>query len=304
MTAITPMRTPSSHDKLLAFRKATNAVMLGLCTTSALVAVCALVCVLLYLVVNGASDISWHLLSTSANQGDETVGGLKNSIVGSVVLILVASIVGLPVGIMGGIYQLESKGRFAEFVRFLTDVLNSVPSIIIGIFVFTCVVIPIAAHEAAMGHRPSGQSAIAGGLALSLIMIPTIMRTTEEILRLVPTSLREGSLALGATRRRTMISIILPAARSGIITGIMLALARIAGETAPLLFTAGGSDFFNTNITQKIDSLPTRIYSDVLNGDEFLRHQAMGAALILIVLIFMFSLITRLATSSKLLEEK
>lgn len=279
-----------AHNRNRLARKWTNGLMLGLTVLAAIVAVTALVLVLAYLVIGGCRYINWRELTSDPDDG------IRSSIVGTLVLLAVAMPIGLPLGILGGIYQLESKGRFAHLVRFLTDVLNSVPSIIVGLFVCVMVVNPVGAR-----HPGSGQSAIAGGIALAVIMIPTIMRTTEEILRLVPTSLREGSLALGASRARTMFSIILPAARNGIITGVMLALARIAGETAPLLFTAGGNSHLSVVLTAPIDSLPYRIYTAY---QDSVASQAMSAALVLIVLIFGMSLVTRLVTVNRLLEEK
>ena len=219
-----------SHHRL---RKLMNAVMLCLAGICASIAVLALLAVLLYLLINGLRAVNMQVFTAGPPAGSGT-GGLKDGIVGTLVLIGLASAFGIPLGVLGGIYQIESKGRFAWTIRFFTDVLNSVPSIVIGLFVYVIVVLPVARMHG------GGFSAMAGGLALGILMIPTVMRTTEEILRLVPNALREASLALGASRWRTMWSVTLPAARAGVITGVMLALARIAGETAPLLFTALG----------------------------------------------------------------
>jgi phosphate transport system permease protein len=221
-------------------------------------------------------------------------GGLRNGIIGTLVLLGVASLIGIPLGILGGIYQLECQGRFAWTVRFLTDVLNSIPSIVIGMFVYVIVVLPTARL-----HPGQGYSAFAGSVALGIIMIPTVMRTTEEILRLVPVSLRDASLALGGTRWRTTWSVVLPAARAGIITGIMLALARIAGETAPLLFTAFGNTFYNIRLSRPIDALPLNIFYDATSPYDYLKHQAQAGAIILVALILVMSVIARFVTRSR-----
>ncbi len=226
-------------------------------------------------------------------------GGLRNGIVGTLVLLGIASVIGVPLGILGGMYQIESRGRFAWTVRFFTDVLNSIPSIVIGVFVYVIVVLPTA-----MLHPGQGFSAMAGGIALGIIMIPTIMRTTEEILRLVPTALRDASLGLGATRWRTMWSVTLPSARSGVITGVMLALARIAGETAPLLFTAFGNVFFNVHLSHPIDALPLDIFYDATSPYDYLHTQAQAGAILLILLILILSLTVRFALRSQISEEK
>jgi phosphate transport system permease protein len=277
--------------------------MLGLCSLAALAAIVALGFVLVYLLQNGLKSLSFNMLVCGPNPLDPKTDGLRNAIAGTLVLIGTASVIGLPAGILGGIYQLESKGRFASSIRFLTDVLNSIPSIVIGIFVYILVVLPVSDY--AREHhlsQISGYSAFAGGVALAILMIPTVMRTTEEILRLVPVNLKEGSLALGATRARTMFSIILPAAKNGIITGIMLALARIAGETAPLLFTAFGNTVFNIKLFQPIDSLPWSIFVNANQPSG--EAKAHAGALILILLVFIMSLVARFATSRSILEEK
>jgi len=218
---------------------------------------------------------------------------MAQSVFGTLVLLGTASTIGLPLGILGGIYQLEAKGRFASMVRFLTDVLNGIPSIVIGIFAYAAVVAPIAAR-----HPGQGFSAYAGGFALGILMVPTVMRTTEEILRLVPMSLREASLA---------------AARGGVITGIMLALARIAGETAPLLFTILGNEFFTTHkvlgvtlptLNAPIDALPLRIYNYSQAADPDQQALAWAGAVVLITLILVLSIAARFATRSSMQEEK
>ncbi len=287
-------------------RKLTNVVMQVLFALAAFVGIAVLGLVLAYLISNGLHALSIHMLTKSANVMDPEHDGLKNAIVGTIILIATASVIGLPIGILGGVYQVEARGKFASTIRFLTDVLNSIPSIVIGIFVYILVVLPMSHYAQAHGlDICKGGSAFAGGVALSILMIPTVMRTTEEILRLVPVSLREGSLALGATRWRTMFSIVLPAAKSGIITGVMLALARVAGETAPLMFTAFGNSSFSTSLLQPIDSLPWSIFYNATQGMDASSHdKAYAGALILIVLVFMMSLLTRIATSKSMMEDK
>jgi phosphate transport system permease protein len=287
-------------------RKLTNFVMQGLFALAAFVGIAVLCLVLAYLLSNGVHALSWHMLTKSADPLDTDHDGLKNAIVGTVILIATASVIGLPIGILGGVYQVEARGRFASMIRFLTDVLNSIPSIVIGIFVYLLVVLPMSHYAQAHGlDGAKGGTAFAGGVALAILMIPTIMRTTEEILRLVPVSLREGSLALGATRWRTMFSIVLPAAKNGIITGIMLSLARVAGETAPLMFTAFGNSYFSTDLFKPIDSLPWSIFYNATMGMDANSHdKAYAGALILIILVFLMSLLTRIATSKSMMEDK
>jgi phosphate transport system permease protein len=257
----------SSSDFRRMRRNATNSVMLALCTLGAVLAVVVLGLVLYFLLSQGFSALTPKFFTRLPNHVNESAGGMSQSVFGTLVLLGIASTLGLPLGILGGIYQVEERGRFASLVRFFTDVLNGIPSIVIGIFVYA-----IAVYPTAQAHPGTGFSAFAGGLALGIMMIPTVMRTTEEILRLVPFSMWEASLGLGATRWRTMWSVVLPAARGGIITGVMLALARIAGETAPLLFTVLGNEFFDTHtlplfgrhitvptLAAPIDALPLRI---------------------------------------------
>lgn len=280
-------------------RHGVNVLMTGLTTLAAVVSAGALFLVLWYLVSHGIHALSFHMLVSGPTPMGTPGGGVRNGIVGTLVLLGIASSIGIPLGILGGVYQIESHGRFAWLVRFFTDVLNSIPSIVIGVFIYVIVVLPTA-HL----HPGQGFSALAGGIALGVIMIPTVMRTTEEILHLVPISLREASLGLGATRWRTMWSVVLPAARGGVITGIMLALARIAGETAPLLFTAFGNVDFNIHLNRPIDALPLDIFYDATSPYDYLHQQAEAGAIILILLILILSVTVRFALRSKVLEEK
>jgi phosphate transport system permease protein len=223
----------------------------------------------------------------------ETGGGLRDGIIGTLMMLGIASTIGVPIGVLGGVYQIEAKGGFAWTVRFFTDVLNGIPSVVIGVFIFVVVVLP--EHHF---------SALAGGLALGILMVPTVMRTTEEMLRLVPASLREASLGLGASRWRTMVNVILPSAKSGIITGIMLAIARVAGETAPLLYTAEGNNQFSVSLNKPIDALPLNIYNYATSPYPSDNKLALAGAIILIALIFILSLLTRLTTSRTISAEK
>ncbi len=289
-------------------RNLMNAVMLTLCGLGAALAILVLSLVLFFLLSKGFRSLHLSLFTRLPNHTDESQGGMSQSILGTLTLLGIASLLGLPLGILGGIYQVEARGPFAALVRFFTDVLNGIPSIVIGIFVYAAVVYPTA-----RAHPGTGFSAYAGGAALGILMIPTVMRTTEEILRLVPNALREASLGLGATRWRTMWSVVLPTARGGVITGVMLALARIAGETAPLLFTILGNEFLATHkwhgltlptANAPIDALPLRIYNYALAVDPAQNAMAWAGAVVLITMILVLSIAARFATRSRLLEEK
>jgi len=299
----------------VAQRKFVNRVMLVLCVFAAMLAITILGLVLFLLLSKGFSSLHLRLFTQLPDNYDTSKGGMSQSVFGTIVLLGLSSVIGLPLGILGGIYQLEAHGRFASLVRFFTDVLNGIPSIVIGIFAYAVVVYPAAQRAYHSGGTLGGYSAYAGGFALGILMVPTVMRTTEEILRLVPQSLREASLGLGATRWRTMWSVVLPAAKGGIITGIMLALARIAGETAPLLFTIFGNEIFATHavlhgkahvptLNAAIDALPLRIYKYSQDADLNHNAQAWAASVVLITLILVLSIAARFATRGNVMEEK
>jgi phosphate transport system permease protein len=220
------------------------------------------------------------------------LGGIKHSIIGSTGILCIALGISLPVGILSGIYQAEARGKLSLAVRFLTDVLNGIPSIVIGLFVYAIWILPYA-----LKHPGQGYSGIAGGAALGIMMIPLVMRTTDEMLQLVPQSLWDASLALGTPRWRTMLLIVLPAARNGIVTGVMLALARVAGETAPLLFTVLGNEFQGP-FTGPIDALPLRLYKYATSADPVQNSIAWSTALTLILMILTLSIVARLITRS------
>jgi phosphate transport system permease protein len=219
----------------------------------------------------------------------EPGGGVKNAIVGTLVLVGLASAIGIPIGIGGAVYLSEfGRTRLGGLVRFCADVLSGIPSVVIGMFAYAMFVLPF-------GHF----SAASGGAALGVMMIPTITRTTEEMLRLVPVGFREASLALGGSRWRTALSVVLPAARAGVVTGIMVAVARVAGETAPLLFTAFGSDVLSMKLTEPISAMTLRIYQYAVSPYQDWIDQAWATALVLMLIVFVVSLIARVASRSR-----
>jgi phosphate transport system permease protein len=263
--------------------------MLGLTYVAALIATLPLLLILGYLVKAGASYIGPAFFTEMPKPIGEPGGGMANAIVGTMLLISVASAIGLPVGIGAGLYLAEHRGsRLATTVRFLSDVLNGLPSIVLGIFAWEFLVRPV-------GHF----SALAGGIALGAMMIPLVTRTTEEMVRLVPVSLREAALALGYTKWRTSLVIVLRTALPGIVTGALVAVARIAGETAPLLFTALGNQFWSTSLKEPIAALPLQIFSYAISPYDTAHGQAWAGALVLIVVVLIISLLARFATRSR-----
>ena len=267
-------------------RRVLSAVFSGACAASVLLALVPLAFILLYLLKKGASALEWGFLFHNPKPVGEPGGGFANAIVGTLVLIGLASILAIPVGVIAGLYVAEYRGsRVASAVRFAADGLNGGPSIVVGIFAYSVAVLPVRRF-----------SALAGGFALGVMMIPIIARTTEELLRLVPESFRDGALALGATRAKAAWSVVLPAALPGILTGILVALARIAGETAPLLFTAFGNRFFSTRLDQPIAALTVQIYTYAVSPYEDWHRQAWAGAFLLVVVVFVLSVIARLAT--------
>ena len=277
--------TYSNSDRL---RRTTSAVMTSLTALCTLLAVTALLIILFYIAWRGLDSISIRFLTDTPKPVGEG-GGIGNAILGSLVLLLVSSAIGLPLGICVGIYLSEvGSGRFAGAVRFIVDTLTGIPSIVTGVFVYTILVVP-------MGHF----SALAGGVALALIMIPIVARTTEEMLKLVPHSLREGALALGAPQWRVTMGVVLPAAAPGIATGAMLAIARVSGETAPLLFTAFGSRFFSTSLNEPIASLTVQIYNYAISAYDEWHAQAWAATLVLMTLVLGINIIVRFLTRKR-----
>jgi len=269
-------------------RRATSAFMTSLTAICTLLAVGILLVILGYIALRGIGSLSFSFLIDSPRPVGEG-GGIGNAILGSVVLLGLSSAFGLPLGISVGIYLSEvGKGRLAGVVRFIVDTLTGIPSIVTGVFAYAVLVLP-------MKHF----SAFAGGIALALIMIPIVARTTEEMLKLVPHSLREGALALGAPQWRVTLGVILPAAASGIATGAMLAIARVSGETAPLLFTAFGSRFFSTYLDRPIASLTVQIYNYALSPYDEWHAQAWAATLVLMTLILGINIIVRFLTRKR-----
>jgi len=268
----------------LIWRKSLNVVMLTLTGVAAFFVVTTLFLILGYLVYNGGKSLNWAFFTQLPKPVGETGGGMANAIVGSLKLLLLAAVIGLPVGLMAGVYLAEFGGRtFAFIVRYTTDLLNGVPSIVLGIFAYSLVVLP-------MGHF----STLAGGVALGIMVVPITLRSTEEILRSVPGSLREGAMALGASKWRTIATVVLPAASGGIVTGMLLALARVAGETAPLLFTAFGNQFWSPGWNQPIASLPAMIYTYAIAPYDDWHRQAWAAGLVLLGLVLVVNLSCRL----------
>jgi len=270
-------------------RKFVNALMLSLCVVSALITIIPLIYIFFYTTGAGLSSLNLDFFTELPKPVGEEGGGMANAIVGTLILIGIGSVIGIPIGIMSGIYVAEySKQLFANIIKFLTDVLTGIPSIIIGIFVYGIIVLPMKKF-----------SALAGGVALGILMIPTITRITEEMFKLVPMSLREASLALGVSRWRTTVSIVLRTALSGIITGILLAIARAAGETAPLLFTAFGNSFWSSSLDEPISSIPVQIFNYAISPYEQWHNKAWAGAFILILLVFVINLIVRIITRQK-----
>jgi phosphate transport system permease protein len=272
-------------------RKAFNGLMWVGAIIATLCAVVPLGLVLWYVASKGLSVINLDFFTQVQRPPGEAGGGVKHAIAGTLLLVGIASCIGLPFGILGGLYLAEyGNNRFGWTVRFAADVLNGVPSIVVGIFVYAIAIMPLPA-----GNRHF--SAWAGGLALGLMMIPTIMRTTEEIVRLVPMSLREAALALGDTRWHTVFKVVFSAARGGIITGVLLAIARVAGETAPLLFTALGNNYFSLNPNGPIASLPVTIFNFAIAPDDRWNALAWGGAFVLVAMVMVLSIIARYAAS-------
>jgi len=271
----------------LIWRKSLNVVALTLTGVAALAVVSILFLILGYLIYNGGKSLNWDFFTKLPKPVGETGGGMANAIVGSLKLLFLAAVMGVPVGLMAGVYLAEFGGKTFSFViRYTTDLLNGVPSIVIGIFAYSLAVMPVKHF-----------SALAGGLALGIMVIPITVRSTEQFLRSVPGTLREGAMALGASKWKTVATVILPAAKGGIITGVLLALARVAGETAPLLFTAFGNRFWSPGLSQPISSLPVMIYTYAIAPYDDWHRQAWAAGLVLLGLVLVANVGTRLALS-------
>jgi phosphate transport system permease protein len=269
-------------------RQAANVLAMLLCAVFAVFAVGVLLYLLWYLVQQGSRFINLDFFTKLPPAFGDSGGGMGEAVVGSLILVGLASLLGVPLGLFTGIYLSEfGRGRFAAAVRFLVDVLTGLPTIVFGLFAWVYIVIP--------SHGFSGFS---GGIALGIIMIPIVARTSEEVLRLVPKELREASVALGASESRTILQVVVPAAKSGIITGMVLAMARVAGETAPLLMTAFGNPFWSTDISQPMDALPLRVFVFTESPYQVQINQALAGSLVLVVLVLIASFAARWATGA------
>jgi phosphate transport system permease protein len=269
-----------------AWRKLKSALFVGFCGFSVLFALVPLIMILFFVLSQGIQALNFEFFTHMPKPVGEQGGGMANAIVGTLMVAGLGSTFAIPIGIVSGVYMSEYAGtRFASLVRFAADTLNGVPSIVIGVFVYAVAVMPFKQF-----------SALAGGLALGIMMIPVIARTTEELLLLVPGSMREGALALGATRARAVFSVVVPAALPGILTGVILALARISGETAPLLFTALNNRFFTTSLTQPISTLTVQVYTYANSPYQDWHRQAWAGALVLVSIVLVCSILARTAT--------
>ena len=271
------------------WRKVKNHGMSVLSFACAITVVAPLALVLFYLIKAGASSLDWHFFTQLPKPVGELGGGMANAIVGTLMLLALASVIGVPVGVLGGVYLSEyGSERVNWWIRFGADVLNGVPSIVWGIVAYALVVVPM-----------KGFSAYAGGVALGFMMIPLIIRTTEEVLLLVPNGYREGALALGIPRWKIILRIVMKTALKGIVTGVLLAVARIAGETAPLLFTAFGNRFWTHHLKDPIAALPLQIFSYAISPYDDWHRQAWAGALVLILIIFLINIGVRALTQGK-----
>src|SRR5438128_9757684 len=264
-------------------RQMTDYFFTGLAASLSVVVVCTLIAIFAYLVLKGAGSLNWSFLTQTPKPVGEPGGGMANALLGSIMILGIASLFGVPVGIGAGIYLAEyGRNRLGQLVRFTSDVLNGVPSIVIGLVAYGLVVV-----------QQHHFSAFAGGVALAIMMVPTVTRATEEMLLLVPHSVREAAFGLGIPQWRTTISITLATARAGIITGVMLAFARVAGETAPLLFTSFGNQFWSYSANQPIAALPLQIFNYAISPFDEWHRQAWAGALLLVILIVGTTVVVR-----------
>jgi phosphate transport system permease protein len=270
-------------------RRVINWVMTGSAGLAAALVLAPLIAIFGYLVFKGVGAINWAFLTQLPKPVGEVGGGMGNGILGSAIILGIGSLMGVPLGVGAGIYLSEfGRNKYSQIIRFTADVLNGVPSIVMGIAIYALVVLK-------QGHF----SALSGGIALGIMMIPTIARTTEEMLLMVPHAVREAAMGLGVSQWRTTLSITLPSAMSGVITGIMLAFARVAGETAPLLFTAFGNQYWNHNPEQPTAALPLQIYTYAISPFDDWHRQAWAGALVLIVLIVTAVTLVRVVAERK-----
>jgi len=267
-------------------RQILSSLFVAFCGGAVLLALVPLALVLLFVLSQGIQALNVGFFLGLPKPVGEDGGGMANAIIGTLMLTGLGSLMAIPIGVLSGVYTSEYAGsRLASLIRFAADTLNGVPSIVIGVFAYGVAVLPFQQF-----------SALAGGLALGIMMIPIIARTTEELLLLVPTTMREGALALGATRARAVFTVVLPAAAPGIVTGIVLALARIAGETAPLLFTSFNNRFFSIDPTEPISSLTVQVFTYAIAPYEDWHRQAWAGALVLVSIVLLCSMLARVAT--------
>jgi len=283
-----PNSTAGAVTKPLSlWRRAMNQGATAFAIGAAVLVIVPLLAIFVYLLIKGVGALDWAFLTQTPKPVGEVGGGMANAIVGSGVILSIASVIGIPIGIGCGIYLAEyARGRFGDVVRFTADVLNGVPSIVIGIAVYSLIVV-----------RQKHFSAFSGGFALAIMMVPTVARATEEMLLMVPNNVREAAFGLGIPKWRTTLSITLRTASAGVITGCMLAFARVAGETAPLLFTAFGNQFWNKNPNQPTAALPLQVYTYAISPFDEWHRQAWAGALILIVMIVVAVAAVRITTS-------
>jgi phosphate transport system permease protein len=266
-----------------------NRVVIGLCYAAAATAIALLLIILGYTLFKGISYISLDFFTQAAKPPGEVGGGMRNEIIGTLILVALGSLIAIPIGIMSGIYLSEfGSRRINSVVRFIADILAGTPSIVVGVFAYAIMVKPLHSY-----------SAWSAGVALAIIMIPVIARTSEEAMKLVPNSMREAALALGITRWRSVMGVVIPGAITGIVTGIMLGVARIAGETAPLIFTALGSYFGFSGLDQPIGALPLQIWKYALSPYQDWQQQAWAAAFLLIILVLVVSIVVRWVSRRK-----
>ena len=277
----------SERGALHVRRQIANYLTIGLSTLFACAAIFFLGYLIYYVARQGIKYLNVNFFTQPPAAEGEKGGGIYPAIIGSIYVVGCASAIGVPLGVFTGIYLAEfARGRIAAIVTFLVNILTGLPGILFGLFAWILIVVP-----------EKHFSGLAGGVALSIIMIPTVARATEEVLRLVPKELREASVALGATEARTILRVVLPAASSGIITGVLLAIARVAGETAPLLMTAFGNNFSRINFFKNaIDAIPLRVYKDTLDPFQFTNDQAFAGAFVLLLMVLVTSFLVRWAT--------
>jgi phosphate transport system permease protein len=280
---------PAARFTISRGRKVTNDVMLGLCIGATAIALAVLAWIFGYVLIQGARYVNIAFFTNLPAPVGEPNGGFLNALVGTAIMVGVASLIAIPIGIFAGIYLAEfGTGWIPRTVRFVNDTLNATPSIVAGLFAYTLIVLEARRF-----------SAFAGSVALAVLMVPTITRTTEEMIRLVPQTLREGALALGIPEWGMTLQIVLPAAGSGVVTGIMLAVARVSGETAALLFTAFNNRFLSVSLSQPMSSVPVQVYTYAIAPYEDWHHQAWAGSLVLVTLVALFSAAVRFATRNK-----